>query len=72
MNCNFRGYLGREGVLEIMPLTRKLKDLIIQGVDALTIKDMAIEEGMKTLRTAALAKVQAGITSLDEAFRVIT
>jgi type IV pilus assembly protein PilB len=66
-DCGRSGYKGRVSVYEIMEFTPKLKELVLSGVSSIELKKQAILEGMKTLRTAALGKVSAGITSLEEA-----
>ncbi len=64
------GYHGREGVFEFMPITKTLSRLILQG-DKDEISSQAQQEGMVNLWHTALQKVQQGITSLEEIYRVI-
>ncbi len=64
------GYRGRLGIFEFMVMSPTLKNLILEAFDAGAIKSQAIEEGMITLQQDANHKVLAGITSVDEAFRV--
>ncbi|AFM14755.1 type II secretion system ATPase GspE [Turneriella parva] len=68
--CMNTGYRGRMGVYEFMPLTAKLRELVLARVSLDELKDEAIREGMVTLRNAALRQVILGITSLDEAMRI--
>jgi general secretion pathway protein E len=68
--CVQTGYLGRVGIFEFMPMSDNLKNLILEAFDAGAIKSQAIKEGMITLQQDANNKVLAGITSVDEAFRV--
>jgi general secretion pathway protein E len=68
--CVQTGYRGRVGIFEFMIMTESLKNLILQAFDAGAIKAQAIREGMITLQQDANRKVLAGITSVDEAFRV--
>jgi general secretion pathway protein E len=68
--CVQTGYRGRLGIFEFMIMSESLKNLILQAFDAGAIKTRAIEEGMITLQQDANQKVLAGITSVDEAFRV--
>ncbi len=68
--CVQTGYRGRLGIFEFMIMSENLKNLILQAFDAGAIKSRAIEEGMITLQQDANNKVLAGITSVDEAFRV--
>lgn len=64
--CNHLGYLGRVPILEVLPITPAIQRLIIQGAPASELKHQAIQEGMKTLRAAAVQKALQGITSFDE------
>jgi general secretion pathway protein E len=68
--CVQTGYLGRVGIFEFMAMSETLKNLILEAFDAGAIKSQAIKEGMITLQQDANNKVLAGITSVDEAFRV--
>jgi type IV pilus assembly protein PilB len=65
--CGKTGFFGRSGIFEIMPVTRRIKSAIAADLPADQIKDIAISEGMKDLRRAALEKVMAGTTTLEEA-----
>jgi type II secretory ATPase GspE/PulE/Tfp pilus assembly ATPase PilB-like protein len=53
-----------------MPMTAKLRELVLSRVSLDDLKNEAIREGMITLRNAALRQVLAGVTSLDEAMRI--
>lgn len=68
--CNDTGYYGRIGVYEIMPITPRIKTIINQKGSADNIKDVALEEGMSTIRMSATKYVLNGITSLTEMKRV--
>ncbi len=67
--CLGIGYLGRLGVYELLIFDDEIRTLILQTQDAKTIKKLAVEKGMMTLRDAALQKVLSGETSLEEAIR---
>lgn len=71
ISCNNTGYRGRRGVYEIMKVSPRIRDMILSGRHAPEIKDVAVEEGMSTLRADGLLKVKAGITSYEEMLRVI-
>ncbi|MBQ4100784.1 MAG: type II/IV secretion system protein, partial [Oscillospiraceae bacterium] len=71
ISCNHTGYAGRQGVYEFLPITEEIQKLILSNASNHEIKRVAIEQGMVTLRGNALKKVKAGITSLEEMFRVI-
>lgn len=64
--CDEIGYHGRIGIYEIMPLTPTLKDLINKGGDAAMINEMAIKEGMRTLKESLAEHVLDGTSSIAE------
>ncbi len=67
--CN-GGYKGRIGVFEAMPITETIARIILEEGNALDITKQAREEGIHSLRRAALNKVSEGITGLMEINRV--
>lgn len=68
--CDNTGYKGRIGVYEIMEVTPRLKRVIAHNEDADKIKDVALEDGMKTLRMRAAEYVVDGTTSITEMLKV--
>ena len=70
--CGGTGLKGRQGVYEVMPMTPKLRKLILQNVGAAEIRDAAVEEGMLTLRMDGWMKVMKGITTLEQVIRETT
>ncbi|MEW6170928.1 MAG: ATPase, T2SS/T4P/T4SS family [Candidatus Omnitrophota bacterium] len=68
--CFNTGYAGRTVISEILVLTTKIKDLILERAQEHVIKAAARSEGMKTLRENGLLLANAGITSLEEIVRV--
>ncbi|KPJ67587.1 MAG: hypothetical protein AMJ43_04375 [Coxiella sp. DG_40] len=69
-HCN-KGYRGRTGIFEFLPITEKTGQAIIQHKNAIEIHNQACQQGMMTLCESALNKVRQGITSLEEINRVI-
>ena len=69
--CNGSGYKGRAGVYEIMKMTERLQSAINKGATTEVIKEIAVQEGMKTLMAYAFDLVRQGATSLDEVLRVV-
>jgi general secretion pathway protein E len=65
------GYHGRIGVYEIMEMNPSLRTLLLRRAPAEEVREMALSMGMRSMRRAALDKVAAGITSLDEIARVV-
>ncbi len=68
--CNESGYKGRCGVYEVLEMTPEMQELVLEGRSVLEIRDLAIEQGMMTLRDSALYKLKHGITSVQEVMRV--
>jgi len=68
-HCN-SGYKGRVGIYEVVQITDPISRIIMSGGNSIEISDAARNEGFSDLRTSALKKVAAGITSLEEANRV--
>ncbi len=64
--CNNTGYSGRVGIYEIMEITRAHKDLILSSRDSNKLKDLSIENGMRTLSMACKELVLKGETTLEE------
>ena len=64
------GYRGRAGVFQVMPVTEKIKTIIMEGGTELNIEEAAIADGITDLRASGLLKVRDGITSLEEIERV--
>jgi type IV pilus assembly protein PilB len=69
VECNNTGYRGRAGVYEVMPLTSKLRELVLERASANEIKKLAIAEGMLTLRRDALEKLKRGVTTPEEVLK---
>jgi len=68
--CNQSGYKGRAGIYSVMKLSDRIKEMIVSQAPEAEIAAVAREEGMLTLREDGLAKVRAGLTSLEEVIRV--
>ena len=61
-----KGYKGRAGLYEVMPMTENMKAVIMKGGTEVDIANIAYEEGLVDLRRSGLLKVMQGITSLEE------
>ena len=70
LECRETGYLGRQGLYEIMVMTDTLKPLIADQCDIAALRTQALREGMRTLRLAGAQKVGTGVTSVAEVLRV--
>lgn len=69
--CGGTGYLGRTMIVEFLPLTEEIRALVLKHAAAQEIEQVAIKNGMRTLAGHGLSKVMAGVTSLEEVFRVV-
>ena len=70
--CSQTGYLGRVAATELLNSSEAVREGVIQKLRTSKLHDIAIEQGMITLWQNAMAKVQRGITSLEEVVRVIS
>jgi general secretion pathway protein E len=70
LQCRKTGYIGRDGVFQYMPITERLRGLIGRQVSSVELLEAARQEGMRTLREAALEKVLQGTTTVSEMVRV--
>jgi type IV pilus assembly protein PilB len=69
--CSNTGYRGRMGLYEVMPMTEEIERLTVERASAESIKTVAVQQGMITLRDDGLEKVRMGITSIEEVARVV-
>jgi type II secretory ATPase GspE/PulE/Tfp pilus assembly ATPase PilB-like protein len=68
--CAGTGFLGRTAVSELLDMSDRIRQLILERRPAVELKQAAREEGMTFLRESALEKVFAGITTLREINKV--
>lgn len=69
-HCNHTGFYGRIGVYEIMPVSQELKEAISRRAGTEEIKQIALREGMHTLRMSATKYVLDGTTDIEEMKKV--
>jgi type IV pilus assembly protein PilB len=70
LECSGTGYHGRTAICELLDLTDRIREMIIERRPTSEIKRIAIEEGMITLRESGLAKIRLGLTTLKEINKV--
>ncbi len=68
-NC-VKGYKGRVGIYQVMPITETLSRIILEGANVTRIAEQSALEGIDDLRASGLKKVKAGVTSLAEVDRI--
>lgn len=64
--CGGSGIKGRAAIYELMAMTEKIKEAILNGVSASELRSLARAQGMRTLRRSALLKLKRGITTIEE------
>ena len=64
--CNFKGYIGRTMIQEVLMVDEELRSLVMTQKDSYTIKREAIKKGMVTFRQNGIQKVCEGITTMEE------
>ncbi len=69
--CNQKGYLGRRGIYEILPVDEGMRELIGERGSPDRIHRHATETGMTTLLQSGLRLAREGVTSLEEVLRVL-
>jgi type IV pilus assembly protein PilB len=67
--CN-KGYRGRVGIYQVMPISEDMQGLILTGGTVQDIERLAKAEGIRTLRESGLYKVKQGVTSLEEVLAI--
>ncbi len=65
-NCDGTGYKGRTAIFEILSISKDIKNAISKGAGYVELKDMALKEGLVTLREAAIKKLKEGVTTVEE------
>jgi type IV pilus assembly protein PilB len=64
--CAGSGYKGRQGLYEVMSLSSPMRRAILKGGSTEELRDLAVSEGMLTLRMDGMMKVKKGVTTLEE------
>lgn len=68
--CGGTGYRGRSAIHELLDLSERIREMILERRPSTEIKRVLKEEGMTFLRESAVAKVRAGVTTLREINKV--
>ena len=68
--CRQQGYKGRMGIYELLLITEELRTPILARAPSSTISQIAIQQGMRLLRTDGWDKVKLGLTTVEEVLRV--
>jgi general secretion pathway protein E len=68
--CGFTGFRGRQGVFEVLEVSAAVRQAIGPKTDGAEIEKVARAEGMTTMAEDGIAKCRAGLTTIEEVFRV--
>ncbi len=68
-HCNNTGYKGRVGIYQVMPMFEEIREMVLAGANTAEIKRESMRLGVKTMRQAALTKLEEGILSFEEVLR---
>ncbi len=68
--CMNKGYKGRMGIFELLPVEEEIQSMILASADVNQIKRKALSQGMLTLRMDGVEKILRGWTTVEEVLRV--
>jgi type IV pilus assembly protein PilB len=68
-HCHHSGYRGRVAIFEMMLVTEEMRGLVAQRAPLAEIRQLAVKNGMQSLRLDGLGKIRAGVTSVAEVLR---
>jgi type II secretory ATPase GspE/PulE/Tfp pilus assembly ATPase PilB-like protein len=69
--CRGTGFRGRLGLFELLHMTEELRDAVSRRAPRNTLRAIAAEQGMRSLRADGWTKVEAGLTTVEEVIRVV-
>ncbi len=67
--CGGTGYKGRQGLYEVMPITPRIREIILDRGNTTEIRQGSLEDGMLTLRMDGIRNIERGITTIEEVLR---
>ncbi|MCC6475555.1 type IV-A pilus assembly ATPase PilB [bacterium] len=70
LDCNNTGYRGRTGIYEVMAMTQRTREMVLEGANTHEIEQIAVKEGMLTLRMDGVEKFKKGVTTIEEVLRI--
>jgi type IV pilus assembly protein PilB len=68
--CDGVGYRGRLGLYELFRMTEEAQRMVVRGAELREIQQAAVRDGYRTLRQSGLDNVVAGVTSVEEVYRI--
>lgn len=70
VECGQNGYIGRIGIFEVMPVSEKIAQMVLERASAANIEEEAANSGMVTMKQDGYLKALEGVTTLEEVLRV--
>jgi general secretion pathway protein E len=70
LECRNTGYMGRVGLYEILRMSPEIRELVTPQADQVEIRQLGYKQGMRPLRISGAEKIHAGISTLEEVFKV--
>lgn len=68
--CGNSGYTGRVGIFEVLSMSEKISQLVLEHPDSTAMGKQAVADGMITMKQDGYLKVLAGVTTIEEVLRV--
>ena len=69
-HCSGTGFFGRQGIMEMLPMTDELRSLVMRHANSQELRAAAVKDGMESMFENGLRKVVAGVTTIEEVLRV--
>jgi general secretion pathway protein E len=69
LECRRTGYLGRTGLIELLLVNDKLREIISRGGEIVQVRNQAARDGLRSLRVSGAEKIANGVTTIDEVLR---
>jgi general secretion pathway protein E len=68
--CSGTGYRGRMGIMEMLPMSDRIRSLVMRHANSADLRAAAVEDGMESMFENGLRKAVAGTTTVEEVLRV--
>jgi len=68
--CSGTGYRGRMGIMEMLPMSDRIRSLVMRHANSAELRAAAVEDGMESMFENGLRKAVAGTTTVEEVLRV--
>ena len=69
-HCSGTGYHGRLGIMEFLPMSDRIRSLVMRHANSADLRAAAVEEGLESMFENGLRKAVAGVTTVEEVLRV--